>query len=81
MVPKVMIVVAPDGDWEVIYFVSNISDKKVWEGHNNSSNAIEALSECFGYPVEFWKFTDEDEIDGCTPNTFGAIKGIKRVDT
>jgi hypothetical protein len=78
MEPVIRLVVSPDHDWGVIYFVSNISDKKVWEGHEYSSNAIHAIANLFGSEVETWLFTDEDEIDGCTPDKFGDIKGIKK---
>jgi hypothetical protein len=77
MTPTVMIVTAGD-DWQIIYFVSNISDRKVWEGHDYGAGALEALSETFGYPVEYWDMTNEDEHDGCTPDTFGAIEGKKK---
>jgi hypothetical protein len=79
MVPKIMIVVSPNCDHAVIYFVSNISDKKVWEGKDYMSDAIHAIANLFGSEVEMYRFTDEDEVDGCTPETFGAIKGIERI--
>lgn len=69
-----MIVTAGD-DWQVIYFVSTISDMKVWEGHNYGAGALEALSETFGYPVQYWDMTNEDEFDGSTPTLFAEIKG------
>lgn len=79
MVPIVRIVDGHSGDWAVMYFVSNISDRKIWEGHMYEPNSICALCETFGYPIEFWEFTDEDEIDGCTPDTWAEIKGKKRI--
>lgn len=79
MIPKLMLVDAPSGDWRVLYFVSNTSDRKVYEGHECDGNLLLALSKTFGYPLECWIFTDEDEIDGCTPDRFKDIKGIDRV--
>ena len=79
MIPIVKIVDSPGGDWAVMYFYSNITDKKIWEGHMYEPNSICALAKCFGYPVEFYEFTDEYEIDGCTPDTFSEIKGIKKI--
>ena len=79
MVPIIKIVDSPSGDWGVIYFHSNITDKKVWEGNSYNPNSLCAMAECFGYPVEFFEFTDEDEIDGETPDKFGDIKGIKKI--
>ena len=78
MLPKFMMVVSPDCDWGVLYWVSNVSDHKIWEGHEYTSNALGAMAECMGYGIENYEFTDEDEIDGCTPDTFGSIKGIKK---
>lgn len=79
MVPIVKLVYDPDGEWMVIYFHSNISDRKVWEGHPVDTGAICALSETFGYPVHTYEFTDPNEIDGSTPDTFAEIKGIKSI--
>ena len=74
MHPTLMIVTAGD-DWQVLYWFSKISDRKIWEGHPVDASAIEALSETFGYPVQHWTMTDEDEYDGGTPDTFAGIKG------
>jgi len=62
-------------DWCVIY---GVNGEKIWEGHSVNDNAISAIAENFGYNVGFYEFTDEDEIDGCTPDNFGHIIGIKR---
>ena len=68
-------------DYDVIYRVSmaNPEGKKVWEGHNIDTNALVAIGKEFGATVEFYYFTDPNEIDGCTPDTFKAIKGIQPV--
>jgi hypothetical protein len=29
--------------------------------------------------MEEMEFTNEDEVDGCTPDKFGDIKGIKKL--
>ena len=71
---KLKVVCAPDGDWEVIY---GSNGDKIWEGHNVDSNALIAVAKYFGTEVKFYTFTDENEIDGCTPNYFGYIQGIK----
>jgi len=79
MEPTIKIVDSPSGDWAVMYWHSNISDRKIWEGNIYEPNSICSLAECLGHPVEFYEFTDEDEIDGCTPDKFANIKGIRRV--
>jgi hypothetical protein len=78
MIPTFYRVVTPSCDWGVIYFVSNISDIKVYEGHDYGSNGFPAMAKVMGYLFEEREFTDEDEVDGCTPDTFKAIKGIKQ---
>lgn len=78
MIPTFYRVVTPSCDWGVIYFVSNISDIKVYEGHDYVSNGFPAMAEVMGYPFEEHEFTNEDEVDGCTPDKFADIKGIKK---
>jgi hypothetical protein len=62
------------GDWYVVY---NSHDRKVYEGHDINSNALEAILAEFGTTYKSYEFTDDDEIDGCTPNDFANIRGIK----
>ena len=62
-------------DWCVIY---GPDDKKIWEGHSVNDNCISAMAEYFGCDIGFYEFTNENEIDGCTPDNFGQIVGIKR---
>jgi hypothetical protein len=81
MEPVIRVVTTPDCEWGVIYFVSDISDKKVWEGHEYSSNAIPAMATLWGAETEYYEFTDEEEVSGCTPDTFKDIKGIKKFAT
>jgi hypothetical protein len=66
-------------DWCVIYLISMAKPegKKVWEGHDIDTNALSAIVKDLGASLEFYIFTDENEIDGCTPDTFKAIKGIQ----
>lgn len=61
-------------DWAVIY---GDNGNKIWEGHGVDTNALQAIAIYFGAAVGFFEFTDEDEIDGCTPDNFNDIKGIK----
>jgi hypothetical protein len=79
MEPTFYRVVTPSCEWGVIYFVSNISDIKVWEGHEYGSNGFPAMAEVHGCPMKEMEFTDEDEVDGCTPDHFKDIKGIKNL--
>jgi hypothetical protein len=79
MVPIINIVVSPDCEWAVIYFVSNISDKKVWAGKDYMSDAIHAISNLFGCQVFTYSFTNEYETADDTPEKFGDIKGIERL--
>jgi hypothetical protein len=79
MIPTFYRVVTPSCDWGVIYFVSNISDIKVYEGHDYGGNGFPAMANVMGYPMEELEFTDEDEVDGETPDRFKDIKGIKKL--
>ena len=65
-------------DWCVVYRTSMATPegKKIWEGHDIDTNALVAIASSFGASVEFFMFTDENEIDGSTPDTFKSIKGI-----
>jgi len=69
-------VFSPSGDWIVLY----LDDEKVWEGHDCDSNALTALTNKLDIGYKFYEFTDEDEIDGCTPDLFSSIRGIKSFD-
>jgi hypothetical protein len=77
MIPTFYRVVTPSTEWGVIYFVSNLTDIKVYEGHDYISNGFPAMAGVMGCQFVEATFTDEDEVDGCTPETFGDIKGIK----
>ena len=68
------VVSSPSGDWEVIY---SDDGSKLWEGYYVDSNAVYAIAKHFDHGVRFCDFTDEDEIDGCTPDNFYDIKGIR----
>lgn len=65
------------GDWGVLY--DSRDGKKIYEGHDVYGNALASLAihGCGG--IEFYEFTDEDEIDGKTPDNFNDIKGIKKL--
>ena len=63
-----------NGDWIVIY--SN-DGPKIWEGDYVDSGAVESIAEHFGHNVRYYEFTDEDEIDGFTPDNFNDIIGIE----
>jgi hypothetical protein len=80
MIPTFYRVVTPSTEWGVIYYVSNLRDIKVYEGHDYISNGFPAMAKIFGCPFVEATFTDEDEVDGCTPDTFRDIKGIKMQD-
>lgn len=60
-------------DWVVLY---NRSGRKVYEGHSADSNAVKAILAEFGTEIKYYQFTDEDEIDGGTPDHFDNIKGL-----
>lgn len=62
-------------DWVVIY---GSTGKKIWEGNHTDNNSIIALVEYFGFNIDFYEFTDENEIDGETPVNFYDIIGIKK---
>jgi hypothetical protein len=62
-------------DWSVLY----LNDDKVYEGHESGGNLLYNLCEKIPYDIETYEFTDEDEIDGCTPDKFSDIIGIKRL--
>lgn len=68
-------VFAPGYDWSVLYH----KNKKIWEGHDCNSQNITAIVEALGGDYYQYEFTDRDEIDGCTPNSFVHIKGIKEL--
>ena len=68
-------VVAPDWDWSVVY----VNNEKVWEGHNCDGNPVEAVAEALGGTYKMYEFTDEEEIDGETPDEFSDILGIKEL--
>jgi hypothetical protein len=80
MIPTFYRVITPSCEWGVIYFVSNISDIKVWEGKEFMSNGLPAMAEVMGYPFEEREFTGRKEMGaGDAPDTFAAIKGIKKL--
>lgn len=65
------------GEWGVLY---NAKDgKKIYEGHDVYGNALASLSQFCCGGIEFYEFTDGNEIDGCTPDNFNDIKGIKKL--
>jgi hypothetical protein len=69
-------VFAPDHDWSVIYH----KNVKIWEGHSCESQNITAVAQALGGVYIQYEFTDEDEIDGCTPDSFMHINGIKELE-
>jgi len=71
---KLKFVSAPNGDWVVIY---EDNGDKIWEGHSLDGEAITAVGKHFNHDVGYYEFTDEDEIDGCTPDNFYDIVGIE----
>lgn len=86
MAPTIHIVACPGHDWGVVYFTTNNSDKKVYEGHDWSSNGIAAMAELLGTyltgsQLRYHEFTNRDEVDGCTPDKFKDIVGITDVPT
>lgn len=66
-------VFSPNGDWTVVYHI----DRKIWEGDNWSDESIKCVAEALGADYRMYQFTDENEIDGSTPDRFGNILGIK----
>lgn len=63
-------------DWMVIY---GDDDDKIWEGHPiDCSQGISYVVEYLGYDYVAYEFTNEDEIDGDTPDNFGDIIGIRK---
>ncbi len=68
-------VFAPDHDWSVLYF----KNVKIWEGHSCESENIRKVSEALSGVFLQYEFTDENEIDGCTPDSFVHIRGIKEL--
>jgi len=68
-------VITPDWDWSVIY----VNDDKVWEGHSCDTDPIRSTVQGLGGTYKTYEFTDEDEVDGCTPDKFSEIKGIKEI--
>jgi hypothetical protein len=79
MEPVIRVVAEPTCKWATIYFVSNVSDKRVWQGTDYMNDVIHALAHLFGCEVEMWQFTDEDEIIPAPPKTFAEIKGVERM--
>jgi len=71
---KILKLVMSD-DWNVIY---GDSGEKIWEGDFINSNRLSAVIKYFGGKLEYYEFTNEDEIDGCTPDNFNDIIGIKK---
>jgi hypothetical protein len=72
------IVMGHGGDWVVLY---GPNDKKVYEGHDINTTALFEVLKFFGHKLLHYLFTDEDEIDGCTPDDFANIKGLEKVIT
>jgi len=68
-------VFAPDYDWSVLYF----GNRKIWEGHDCNSRPNQAIAEALEAKFYMYEFTDEDEIDGETPDSFMHIQGIKEL--
>lgn len=68
-------VFAPDYDWSVVY----VNDDKVWEGHNCDSDPLLSVTKALGGTYKYYEFTDEEEIDGRTPDKFSDIIGIKDI--
>jgi hypothetical protein len=68
-------VISTSYNWVVLY----MNDDKIWEGDIWDSNAFEAIIRSVGIKGKFeiYLFTDENEIDGSTPDKFSEIKGIK----
>jgi len=65
----------PCEDWGVLYIVSSNVDKKLYEGHDWYSPAVDALAHEFGWTVRHGEFKSEDEVDGETPDQFQDIEG------
>jgi hypothetical protein len=74
-VPTIRQVTSPEHDWIVLYF----GNRKIWEGGNWNDEAFEAIATSLGAKFYSYEFTDEDEIDGETPDSFMHIKGIKEL--
>jgi hypothetical protein len=68
-------VTAPDYDWTVLYF----KNVKIWEGDTWDCGSIEAVAKALGAKYESHEFTDWEEIDGETPDSFMHIRGIKEL--
>jgi len=68
-------VIGHDGDWSVIY----VNNEKVWEGHSCETDPIACVTKALNGTYKLYEFTDEDEIDGCTPDKFSDIIGIKEL--
>ena len=63
-------------DWNVVYANDG---QKIWEGHDIDSNGLDAVVNHFNHDLGYYEFTDENEIDGETPDNFNDIKGIKKL--
>ena len=72
--PILYVVACPSGDWGVLYFRSEVSNRKVYEGHDFYSGAVPAIVHMYGHNVEYGELTDEDECDGCTPDLITDCK-------
>ena len=66
-------VFAPGYDWSVLYF----GNRKIWEGHDCNRRSNNAIATALGARFYMYEFTDRNEIDGSTPDSFMHIKGIK----
>jgi len=70
------IIGCPNWDWGVLYLLSNISDKKVYEGSDWYCGAVDALAHTFGCPVVHGEFKDDDfPGDGLPPDKIRDVKG------
>ena len=66
-------IISPNYDWCVVY----VNDDKVWEGDCWNTEMIKNTIEALGGTHKLYEFTDENEIDGFTPDKFSDIIGIK----
>lgn len=69
-------VVSMNRDWAVLYF----NDDKIWEDDIWNSSLIESVSKAIDAEFDEYEFTDEDEIDGFTPDKFSDIIGIEKIE-
>lgn len=77
MIPTIYIVSTPNADWGVLYFKCNISNRKLYEGHDWDSGGLRVIVELYtgeqGHKIEYGEMTDPDECDGCTPDTIDEV--------